>query len=109
MKQKIAFLLMVFLVFVFIASAVARVSVENKTGLPLGLRILDQNRKNNYVLVNPGETAVINDVRRGINISAQLITSSYEINCCEWFYVPEGKNVSIVTFNNESSCRCELK
>ncbi len=98
-------------VLLFSAAAFADVKFENKSEVLLGVRVQTQfNRNEDYVLVKPKQSVNMKGTGGGLSISAQLITGSYEINCCEWFSVPDGKSL-IVDFakGSSSSCFCEVK
>lgn len=94
------------------AQAFADVRFENKTELLLGVRMQNQTdrRTENYVLIKPKQSASVHNSRSGLNISAQLITGSYEINCCEWVTVPDSKSLIIRFYSDNSQrCYCEIK
>ncbi|MCD8568716.1 MAG: hypothetical protein LRY50_10470 [Geovibrio sp.] len=106
MKIKIIFGA-VFLLF-FSSAVSADIGLENKTELLLGVRMQNQGRSENYVLVKPGQSVSVKNTQGGLSLSAQLITGSYEINCCEWFSVPDAKKL-VVRLTGGGSCRCELR
>ncbi|QAR34137.1 hypothetical protein EP073_12200 [Geovibrio thiophilus] len=92
----------------FSVGAFADVRFENRTELLLGVRVQSQsNRNENYVLVKPKQSVSMKNTGGGLSISAQLITGSYEINCCEWFTVPDGKSLIVrLADKNSESCFC---
>ena len=91
-------------------TASAEVKIVNSTDILLGVRLIEQGDRSKevYKLINPGMMAKV-QTKSFITISAQLITGSYEINCCEWLSVSDGRELIISLSNQGKSCRCKLQ
>jgi hypothetical protein len=108
--EKKLFLLTIMLMFTA-ASVFADLTLQNHTDYVMGARIQNSYRGfEEYYTVNPGKTMSVPGKREILNISAQLLTGSYEINCCEWVSISDNEKLSVVfSDSSKNRCHCEIK
>lgn len=83
---------------------------ENTTQHMLGVRLINRrNRVNKHFLFEPKSKEHVDSKLESFTLSAQLITSSYPIDCCEWTLVNSGDTVIIEYSEDRHRCWCKIK
>lgn len=108
------FLLVTLMLSVLPASSFAQENIrgiffENKSPHLLGARLINRrNRVENHYIFDPMTKVHVDTKLESFTLSAQLITSSYPIDCCEWKTVDSGETVVIEYYEDRNRCYCKI-
>lgn len=83
---------------------------ENNSPYLLGVRLINRrNRVEDHYIFDPQTKVHVDTKLDSFTLSAQLITSSFQIDCCEWKVIKTGDTV-IINFNEDRNrCGCVIK
>jgi len=82
---------------------------ENKSIHLLGVRLINRrNRVENHYIFDPMTKVHVDTKLESFTLSAQLITSSYPIDCCEWKVVDSGETVVVEFLEDKNRCYCKI-
>ncbi|PLX66017.1 MAG: hypothetical protein C0602_12860 [Denitrovibrio sp.] len=83
---------------------------ENISPHLLGVRLINRrNRVEDHYVFDPNTKVHIDTKLTNLTLSAQLITSSFPIDCCEWTIVDNGETVIIEYLEDKNRCYCKIK
>jgi len=83
---------------------------ENNTPHILGVRLVNRPKRFESVhMFEPGKKIHVDTKHESYTLSAQLITSSYPIDCCEWKTLNSGKTLIVEYNERRDRCYCTIK
>jgi len=83
---------------------------ENNSPYMLGVRIINRySRVEDHFLFDPNSKEHVDTKVETFTLSAQLITASYQIDCCEWTKIHSGDTVIIEYMPERERCWCKIK
>lgn len=83
---------------------------ENKSPHMLGVRLINRNsRVEDHFIFDANSKEHVDTKINSFTLSAQLITSSFPIDCCEWTRVSSGDTVVIEFIEKRNRCWCKVK
>ncbi|WP_022852068.1 hypothetical protein [Limisalsivibrio acetivorans] len=95
---------------VFASDCFAGFSFKNGTKYIMGVRLQNTVRgHDDYILMKPVSSKNYSCDCNYAHISVQLITGSYEIVCCEWVRMNDGKSLQVKMRSNGDRCYCEFE
>jgi len=83
---------------------------ENNSPYLLGVRLINRNnRVEDHHIFEPHIRAHIDTKLENFTLSAQLITPSFPIDCCEWKTIGSGDTLIIEYLEDKDRCYCKIK
>jgi len=83
---------------------------ENPSPHLLGVRLINRrNREEFHHIFEPQTKAHVDTKLESFTLSAQLITSSFPIDCCEWTVINSGETLTIEYQADKERCYCKIK
>ncbi|PLX68647.1 MAG: hypothetical protein C0603_05700 [Denitrovibrio sp.] len=83
---------------------------DNKSPHLLGVRLINRrNRVEYHHIFEPNSKAHVDTKLSKFTLSAQLITSSFPIDCCEWKVIDSGETLTIEYLEDRNRCYCKIK
>lgn len=83
---------------------------ENGSPHMLGVRLINRrSRVEDHYLFPPESKEHVDTKIDSFTLSAQLVTASYPIDCCEWTLIHSGDTVVIEYLPERNRCWCKIK
>ncbi len=83
---------------------------DNKSPHLLGVRLINRRKRVEYHhIFEPNSRAHIDTKFSNFTLSAQLITSSFPIDCCEWKIIDSGETLIVEYLEDKNRCYCKIK
>lgn len=83
---------------------------ENPSPYILGVRLVNQKtRTEDHYIFDPNSRVHVDTKNETFILSAQLINSSYPIDCCEWKEIRSGDTLIIEYSDDKLHCGCKIK
>lgn len=82
---------------------------ENPSPHLLGIRLVNRkSRTEDHYIFDPHSRVHVDTKLESFTLSAQLITSSFPIDCCEWKEIGSGDTLTIEYFEDKTRCSCKI-
>jgi hypothetical protein len=83
---------------------------ENHSNHILGVRLINRmSRVEEHYFIDPETKAHVDTRLENFTLSAQLISSSFPIDCCVWKAISNGQTLIIEFDKERNRCYCEIK
>jgi len=83
---------------------------DNKSPHLLGVRLINRRKRvEMHHIFEPNTKTHIDTKLTNLTLSAQLITSSSPIDCCEWKIIDSGETLIIEYLADRNRCYCKIK
>lgn len=81
----------------------------NPSPYMLGVRLVNKRKRTeNHYVFDPTSRVHVDTKTDRFTLSAQLITPSYPIDCCEWKIIENGDTLTIEYFPEKKRCYCKI-